>query len=544
MPGIDRSKLETGEYKFPGLAENRGQERIPQRELGLVVMAIRLPGPGNWLPVELWDFTSISFGVTYAPEAPVLDPAGSSPLDDGPLDIESLPLSVHAGDEVEVRIQVTHHQDFRIWCQVKNIVPWKDGVKIGLRRLDMGFPQSVDIDRREAYRLALTPGVDLNVRIKHPFVYGHWCRLKVSDMNRNMGLSLECHDPSILVFEGMELRLQFELAAHRESEMEVRVAWVHATEANHVKFGVECLDMEWSLHNAICGYLMLSRQWTPERLKGAGFRAQHVKSRLRFRTVKTMTDYAEVLHLRKDAFVGVGKESETTRPEDMAHRLDGVSRILMAHHLEKLVGSLTFTFPTSEEMILDSQTGFPGGKYPVALPPKANVIEVSRLCIDGEYRSTDVLQGLFEHGIKHFLMSDRHWLLTSAVSELLPSYQRIGFKTLGASYRHPALNNKEHHLIMAHRDAFLMGKGMNLFVWNTLFGDVVRHLLEGNLITLGRFKRTYILAKLRLRSLSGRVLENEAKRSFRRHLDTLRRVAVSARAERPEKSVPVTDPLD
>ena len=186
--------------------------------------------------------------------------------------------------------------------------------------------------------------------------------------------------------------------------MLARVAWIHATEANHVRFGVACVDMPWDLHNGICDYLLFSRQWTPGRLRQAGFLARQVKGRLRFRSVKTMDDYAEVLYLRRDAYVGAGKKSKDTRPEDMASRLDGQSRILMAWHQDKLVGSLTFTPSLHAKMrYWKAVAAFSGRKYPVAIPPKASLIEVSRLCIDEEYRGTDLLQGLFEHGAKHFL---------------------------------------------------------------------------------------------------------------------------------------------
>jgi predicted GNAT family N-acyltransferase len=398
----------------------------------------------------------------------------------------------------------------------------KEGVRIGLRRLDVNFPQAVDLDRRAAYRLPLSPTLSLKARLSHPFLFGHWSTLVVSDINREMGLSFHTEDPSILLFEGMEIRIQFELARHRATPMLARVAWIHATEADHVRFGVACVDMAWDLHNGICDYLLFSRQWTPGRLRQAGFLARQVKSRLSFRSVKTMADYAEVLYLRRDAYVGAGKKSRATRPEEMASRLDGQSRILMGLHQDKLVGSLTFTFPAREDEVLDSQAAFPGRKYPVAIPPKTSLIEVSRLCIDEEYRGTDLLQGLFEHGAKHFLLSDRYWLLTSAVSELLPMYERIGFKKLGASYKHPALNNLEHHLIIANRDTFLWGKGINLLVWDSIFGDMVRHLLDRKLLRVAGPLGMLIRAKLLFRPVAKRILQNRAANAFRRHLQVLR----------------------
>jgi predicted GNAT family N-acyltransferase len=481
--------------------EFREQARVSQRELGKVAIAIRLPG-GEWREVRLWDFSSIGFGILFAPQA-----GESSPL--------------KPGEEVALRMRVEMRQEFEVWCQVKNVKAWKGKFKIGLRRMDLNFPRAVDLERREGFRLPLAPTLSLRARTAHPFIYGHWCKLEVSDLNRSMGFSFVSRDESILLFEGMELQIHFELSACRHLPMRGRVAWINASRANEVRFGVACREMDFRLHNGICAFLFCSRQWTPARLSDAGFRARQVKSHLRFRSVRSMEDYAEVLRLRREAYVGAGKRGEETLPEDMASPLDGKSRILMAIHQHRLVGTLTFTFPVDEGTVLDSQMGFPGAKYPASIPPKANLIEASRLCIDSEYRGTDVLQGLFEHGLKHFLLSDRHWLLTSAMDELLPMYEKIGFRRLGASYRHPRLNHKEHHLIIASRTTFLAGLGVNLLVWNSVFGNLVRYLMDHGLLQLTVWERALIRAKLAFRPLANLLLYRTAKQAFRKHLDSL-----------------------
>ncbi|HKP95086.1 MAG TPA: GNAT family N-acyltransferase [Fibrobacteria bacterium] len=523
---VHERKPKSKKHKRPSVKkEKRDQNRFSQRELGAVSVALRLR-EGEWNPVRLYDFSSIGFGIII-------------PADEG----GNLPEPEYGeGDQAGIRIKVEDKQEFEVWCEVKNAGRCKDGLKLGLRRTDLNFPRAVDLERRESYRLPIGPSLSLAARIRHPFIYGHWCMIQASDLNKNMGLSFFSKDESILLFEGMELRVFFELAAYRQIAMRARVTWVNANEANEVRFGVECLDMDFRLHNGICDFLLFSRQWTPARLFGAGFRAQQVKNHLRFRSVKTLEDYAEVLHLRRDAYVGAGKRTEATTPEDMATPLDGKSRILMAHHHDCLVGTITFTFPSSEDTVLDSQSGFPGGKYPVSLPPKANLIEVSRLCIHQEYRGTDVLQGMFEHGLKHFLMSDRHWLLTSAMDDLLPIYERVGFKRLKASYKHPQLNHKEHHLIMASRTAFLGGLGINLFLWNSVFGDLVGYLMSHELVALTKTERAFIRAKLWFRPLSKNILRARAEKAYRRHLEALRQAMFKVPAGDTAESA--SGPLD
>ncbi len=529
QPSPISTKPELRLFQFQGHFEHRSQTRISERELGKVVMSIRPPGKENWVSVNLTDFTSISFGVHIVQAAAFIT---WTPEPESLLQSENPNRQIEVGDELELRVQINHHQEFQIWCEVKNTAPWKNGLKAGLRRLDLGFPRAVEVDRRDAFRLPLGPALSLKARIKHPFIYDYWCPLQISDINRDMGLSFVSTDPSILLFEGMELQVHFELASHHDTPLTVRVVWVHATSTSKLKFGALCMGMDWKLHNGIRDFLLFSRHWSPARISEAGFHSQQVKSRLRFRTVKNMQDYAEVLYLRRDAQAGVDKNISGVSPESMASRLDGSSRILMAHHHDKLVGSMIFTYPTSQDTVLESQAGFPGQKFPVDLPPNANLIEVSRLCIHEEYRGTDLIQGLFEHGIKHFLTSDRHWLLTSASTDMLLNYQQIGFVKLGAKYKHPLLNSQEHHLIIAHRNAFLWGKGMNLLVWSTLFGDVIQYLVDRDMVTLSNLDRLFIRAKLLLRPFSSRFLENRAGLAFRRHLETLRRDSI--RQRRPE----------
>lgn len=518
---IDVGKLESGVFRFPGHSDGRAVDRISERELGLLAVSLRKGGEEAWHPVRLWDFNAIGFGVVHEPGRSLLDPILGRGGERAAAAAGAPGLPLEEGEEVELRLVKGMSPPYQLWCQVMNVGPWRAGTKIGLRRLDVNLPQLVETDRRGARRLSLGNGLSLKARIRHPFLYGRWCPITVFDVNRSLGFSFRSADASILLFEGMRIEIHFELPSIRQSPMQARVAWVHATRENEVRFGGECLSMDWSVHNALCAFLLVSRQWTPAHLKEVGFRARDVKGHLRYRTVKSMEDYAAVLYLRRDAYVSVGKRPADTQPEKMASLLDGVSRILTAHHQGTLVGSLTFTFPSSEETVLDSQAGFPNRQYPVRLPPKANLIEVSRLCVHPGYRGTDLLIGMFEHGLKHFLMSDRHWLVTSATADLLPLYQRIGFTQLKASYRHQHLNNQEHHLIIAHRSAFLWGFGIGILTWNSVFGNLVAYLLERGLLAIPGWMRLIIKGKLLLRPVAALLSDSRARSGFKRHMAAL-----------------------
>lgn len=501
MLQLDKTRLEAGEYKFDAARNARRQLRISQRELGRVTIEVQRAEGEDWVPVKLWDFTSISFGIV---------------VDDDSWEI---------GSQLKVRLQTasqeTHVADCTLMSKRERQGAALPQWHLGLRRDDVHAPQGRDTGRREDERLRLAPAVNLVARIRHPYLFAHWCRVRAYDVNRSMGFAFECEDPSLLIFVGMTLDLHFELPGMRDLPLKARVAWVFATDDHRARFGVSCMAMDFALHNCISDFLLVTRHWSPARLRAAGFRVQQVKQRLRFRTVQSREDYDAVLCLRRDAYVGAGRKPEGTPPEAMVGRLDAQSRILTAWHGSELVGSLTFAFPDREDILLDSEGGFPGQAYPVQVPRKADLIEVSRLCIHPAYRSTDLLQGLFEHGMQHFLSSDRHWLLSSAVPELLPLYLRIGFKTLGATYCHPALGNAEHHLILAHRDVFLRGKGMRHAVWLGLFGDVLRFLVRNHPRLFPLSLRLRLVPHLLMHPLMKRMSQARLRRAFKQYLATL-----------------------
>ncbi len=503
-PKVDYSKLNTGIFKHQSIQEQRALGRISERELGVIKTFIKSNYHADWQAVKLWDFSSLGFGILIAPEM-----------------VKHID-AINVGQALQVQIKTADKQDVQVWCEVKNISSRKDGFKIGLRRQDLNDPRPMSPERREHPRLPMGAQLSLHARFKHPLLLGNWCNLQVADINPHMGFSFLSKDPSTFVFVGMEFELYFEIANFRNLAYTGRISWVSAFRENEVKFGSQCLNINYHLHNGICDLLLFSQQWTPAQLRACGFRAKLVKEHLRFRTVKSNEDYAQVLHLRRNAYVQAGKKNESTTAEEMASSLDGKSRILMAWHRDELVGSMTFAFPTTEDTLLDSQKGFEGQKYPVALPPKSNLIEVSRLCIHRDYRGTDLLTGIFEHGLKYFLLSDRHWLLTSAVNELLPLYEKIGFYKLGASYKHPALNNLEHHLIICHRSAFLTGKGISVFTWNALFGDLMQYLVQRNLLPLSWWGKKWIHLCLLLKPICDTLTSKKYIMEFNRHIERIR----------------------
>ena len=107
-------------------------------------------------------------------------------------------------------------------------------------------------------------------------------------------------------------------------------------------------------------------------------------------------------------------------------------------------------------------------------------------------------------------------------------YERIGFVKLGASYKHPALNNLEHHLIIRAPGHFPVGQRHQLAGLGFDFRGHGASSPDRNLIRVAR-PLALIRVKLWFRPFSKRILENRSANAFRRHLQVLRAADTIAR---------------
>jgi hypothetical protein len=234
-----------------------------------------------------------------------------------------------------------------------------------------------------------------------------------------------------------------------------------------------------------------------------------------------MDEYRKVLELRLEAYAKAGKVASSAAPEQLASRFDKHSRILAAYREDELVACLGLTFPKDGAFRLRSELLFPGGKYPVAVPPKETLIEAHSFCTRPEYRGGDLLKGIFGQVGRCLLLSDRDWIITMATGELWPLYRRIGFKRLGVSAPVDFLGGLEHHLIIMHRSSFLFARRMTPSTWNYFFGDLVRDLLDKRYLDIPPHQALYVKALSRIgrgwfRNPDSR-LENEFRQFLRQN---------------------------
>jgi predicted GNAT family N-acyltransferase len=195
-----------------------------------------------------------------------------------------------------------------------------------------------------------------------------------------------------------------------------------------------------------------------------GFAVPATSRALDFGAVRTADEYADVLRLRRLAYVHARKLSEATKDVDMADDFDARSRILAARHRGRVVGTVRLMFPTTVRDALKHEDFL---ALPACLPPRDQLVEVSKACTHPGYRGGDLFYALLKHTALTIVQSGRRWALMSATDALVPVYRRCGFQHTGASYVHPSMQVR-HHLMVADMQHVVAGRGLSPIVWNLL----------------------------------------------------------------------------
>lgn len=316
------------------------------------------------------------------------------------------------------------------------------------------------------------------------------------------------YDLETLLFHGMTLELFLFDAALQLEPLKVLVRQVtRVDESLDVK--AEILHFPKAVAKRLSQVLIFDFQLSIEAVKKLALPVPKISDGLRFRFIKSEEEYREVLNLRFKAYQMAGKVADGKTADDMAAPLDHISRILVAYHGSKIVSSIAISFPSSEDLVLDTERAFPGG-YPKKIPPKTQSVEIARLCTDPDYRGSDLLLRMFEHTYRTLQCGGRKFIITSTDGRLWPLYKKLGFKKTGMSYPHPYLAGLVHHVIVVPVERAQLAASIDPLRWNYLYRDMNDYLERRGVFQLSRMQRT----RLAMFRMIGKVLRIRTKRSL------------------------------
>jgi hypothetical protein len=505
MKGLDLEALPAEAWRPANAATGRASNRVSERELERIPAWISLDnGPGKLpskdIPVRLWDYSSFGFAITF----PFSESGCTSPKVG-----DLAKLKFDFGDGV-----------LTAECVVKNSAIIKNSLRIGLSRKDLArrqkFENHYGIPQGECLRLP--ERTDIRAEVRNPVLFAEWTTFALCGLQSGLHLDFISRDASLPLFIGQKLDLRFVLPTTGNPEFRGEVVFLERVPGNALKVRLKTLAISAALANDLAETLTFEADVTPGTLKRLGFPTRFLKKRVSFRFVETMEEYAQVLALRRSAYVEAGKKSGETQPEEMSLSKDRNSRILCAYHDGTLVASAAITFPTREDEILRSEAVFPEGKYPIRHPPKSELLEVNSLCTHKEYRRGDLLQAMFEQIARVFVLSGRTCIMNLVETSLLPVYLGIGFQDTGKTC---VFLGRTHHLIRVERQVALAGRRIGMLRWNLLYGDLMEDILDRGMLSFGRFARLRLKIMLACKPFAKRWMGGKYEREFRRSLEEM-----------------------
>jgi hypothetical protein len=342
-----------------------------------------------------------------------------------------------------------------------------------------------------------------------PYLFYERAVFRVLDVSQNFW-TIKIFDSEILAFEGVEIDFYLNNSIGFNGPIRARIiSLVETDEENAVTIYVYVGEIPQVLQEWIGQQLIFNCNISPEYVRALGFKVKSVSNGFKFRFVKTRTEYEDVLKLRFDAYREAGKVGDDKTFHDMAAPLDYLSRIIAVYHGDRIVGSVAISFPSDDNLILDTERAFKNG-YPKKIPPKTQIIEISRLCTQMEYRKTDLLNRIFEYTYKSLNCGDRDYIITSTDAKLWPLYKKLGFKKTGMKYAHPYLSGIEHDVILGTRKTPDQAMGISPLAWNYLWRDMNEFLEEKGHLKLSPLQKIFVKMNRRL----GRVLKINIKKRY------------------------------
>ncbi|MBW8888514.1 MAG: hypothetical protein JF616_12225 [Fibrobacteres bacterium] len=474
-------------------ANGRVSNRVSERELERIPSWLVSPD-GRESRVTLWDFSPHGFAVLQGPE--------------------TVKGGVNVGDRVRIRLEADGNR-LEAECRVANISMHKGKSRIGLSRRDLDRRVGPDAwsSTPHGELLRIPKEAELIAEAENPLFFGERSQLRLCGLRPGLRFDFLAEDPAQPLFRGQRLKLHLLIPTTGECAMEGRIESLELAPGARIKVRVRAERLGAGLANDLAEALAYEYQFSPESLRRMGLPIRIFRNRIEFRFVETMDDYAQVLALRRNAYVDVGKREARTSPEEMSLAWDKRSRILCFYYKGTLVASAALTFPASETEVMRSETAFPGHRFPGNPPPRTRVMEVNSLCTHKDYRRGDLLHAVFEQIARIFVLSDRDYIMNLSDDTLLPMYLDIGFKAPG--YVGDFLG-RPHHLIRVPKETVTHARGIGLLRWNILYGDLMRELAGKGLVRLTRAERWALRLRLALGPLAEWLMDAKNDKAIRK----------------------------
>ena len=311
----------------------------------------------------------------------------------------------------------------------------------------------------------------------NPARYNDYIYFKVIAVSAR-GMRLACSQRDKMLLPGLKLKLQMSLPMVGELIMNVRISRVAAiVEEDRHLFDVQVvvLKLEDYAREMIAQYLIqFGRVDSLDALRADGLNPPSVAKGVDFYYLRSKQDLKDVLALRLVAHQQFGNLRKTdVCAQDLADQDDPSARILVGKHKGRVVASARIRFvphdqPVSMEAYLER---------PQDLPPRDQIVEVSRACTDPEFRRGNLFANVVHQLFVSAIPAGRPYVLSVSLPNLLGFYKSIGCKELGVTVSDEFWNGEQHLMLMNAVDVCL-GRDVSPAIWNLMFREPYQYLLE------------------------------------------------------------------
>lgn len=353
---------------------------------------------------------------------------------------------------------------------------------LGIRLATKNDPVDVSEDRRKSTRWICSDEFYPSAVCSSPGVVNDFTQFQVRDISAK-GMQLVCSLRNKYLLAGRTVLLTTNFPMVGEFVAPVKIVRVGLTAVNgkdKLSLGVEFMKVTDHMQKTMAQYLIqFSNVETLEELRVAGFNPGSVSKAVDFYYLKSQEDYQSVLKLRLSAhqFDRNIKEDLEVTPEDMGDIEDTRSRIIVGMYRDRVVATGRVRFneldsPLEHEKYID---------WPADMPRRDEILEISRVCTDPEFRRGDLLAGLFQFACATCIQMEKPYVLIGSWPEMRTFYSKLGWKDTGLSHKEPMWKS-EQHLMLGHSLDGMLGRGVNPIYWNLIWRVVADHTISNGLV--------------------------------------------------------------
>lgn len=327
----------------------------------------------------------------------------------------------------------------------------------------------------------------------NPARYNDYIYFKVLALSAQ-GLHLVCSQRNKMLLPGLQLKLQMSLPMIGEVCLDVQLEHVsvHADERKRAfDVVVKVLTLDDYAREMIAQYLIqFGRVDSLDALRADGLNPPSVARGVDFYFLRSKQDHADVLNLRLMAHRQFGNlSSDDVRAEHLDDAADDSAQILIGKHKGRTVASARLRFVRKDQpLVMQAHMHFSDD-----LPPREQILEVSRACTDPEYRRGNLFAKLSHQLLINAITAGRPYLLMVSLPNLLEFYKSVGCKELGLTQKDEFWNG-EQHLLLINAVNVCLGRDVGPVVWSLMVREPYEYLVERGAINPTTLDRLRLLA--------------------------------------------------